>query len=303
MLNVTMFGTVFMDIKGFAEQNYDPVGRNLGHVKFIHGGVGRNVAENLGILGVPTTFVSTVDDNANGQEIENRLLENEVKTDYLKKVPADGMGMWMALLAKHGELVGSISKMPNLQFFADIVNNQGEEIITKASHVALDIDLNEEITKKVIAIAKEKNKPIYGLPGNLSVILNNKDLLKEMECFVCNDIEAAKIFAVEIELGDVAKITAELTKFAKCHNIKAMVVTMGEKGAVYFCRGMEQAQYHSVQPVEMVDSTGAGDAFFSGTISALVQGKSIDVAVEYGSKVAAHTIQSLESTCCGFIKD
>ena len=44
MLNVTMFGTVFMDIKGFAEQNYDPVGRNLGHVKFIHGGVGRNVA-------------------------------------------------------------------------------------------------------------------------------------------------------------------------------------------------------------------------------------------------------------------
>ena len=118
----------------------------------------------------------------------------------------------------------------------------------------------------------------------------------------CNDIEAAKIFAVEIELGDVAKITAELTKFAKCHNIKAMVVTMGEKGAVYFCRGMEQAQYHSVQPVEMVDSTGAGDAFFSGTISALVQGKSIDVAVEYGSKVAAHTIQSLESTCCGFIK-
>ena len=208
----------------------------------------------------------------------------------------------MALLAKHGELVGSISKMPNLQFFADIVNNQGEEIITKASHVALDIDLNEEITKKVIAIAKEKNKPIYGLPGNLSVILNNKDLLREMECFVCNDIEAAKIFAVEIELGDVAKITAELTKFAKCHNIKAMVVTMGEKGAVYFCRGMEQAQYHSVQPVEMVDSTGAGDAFFSGTISALVQGKSIDVAVEYGSKVAAHTIQSLESTCCGFIK-
>ena len=186
---------------------------------------------------------------------------------------------------------------------ADIVNNQGEEIITKASHVALDIDLNEEITKKVIAIAKEKNKPIYGLPGNLSVILNNKDLLREMECFVCNDIEAAKIFAVEIELGDVAKITAELTKFAKCHNIKAMVVTMGEKGAVYFCRGMEQAQYHSVQPVEMVDSTGAGDAFFSGTISALVQGKSIDVAVEYGSKVAAHTIQSLESTCCGFIKD
>ena len=302
MLNVTMFGTVFMDIKGFAEQSYDPVGRNLGNVKFIHGGVGRNVAENLGILGVPTTFVSTVDDNANGQEIETRLLENEVKTDYLKKVPADGMGMWMALLAKHGELVGSISKMPNLQFFADVVNRQGSEIIEKASHVALDIDLNEEITKKVIAIAKEKGKPIYGLPGNLSVILNNKELLTDMECFVCNDIEAAKIFEVEIELGDVVKITAELTKFAKAQNIKAMVVTMGEKGAVYFCQGMEQAQYHSVKPVEMVDSTGAGDAFFSGTISALVQGKSIDEAVAYGSKVAAHTIQSLESTCCGFVK-
>ena len=39
-----VFGTVFMDCKGFAAYRYDPLGRNVGSVRFIHGGVGRNFA-------------------------------------------------------------------------------------------------------------------------------------------------------------------------------------------------------------------------------------------------------------------
>ena len=43
-----VFGTVFMDCKGFAAYRYDPLGRNVGSVRFIHGGVGRNVAVSSG---------------------------------------------------------------------------------------------------------------------------------------------------------------------------------------------------------------------------------------------------------------
>lgn len=82
---------------------------------------------------MPLTFVSTVDDNANGQEIENRLLENEVKTDYLKKYRLMVWECGWRLLAKHGELVGSISKMPNLQFFVVLLIIRIEEIITSFS--------------------------------------------------------------------------------------------------------------------------------------------------------------------------
>lgn len=300
MQEIALFGTVFIDIKGFSKNKYDPVGRNVGNVQFIHGGVGRNVAEDMGVLGTPVTFVSTVDSTAMGIDVEKRLWEYDINTKYLKKVEQNGMGMFMAILDNNGDLAGSISSPPDFTFFEALLDEKCEEIIEQASHVALEIDLNEKISRKIVDIANRLNKPLYGLPGNLSVILADKDILMGMECFICNDIEAEKIFDCAFGNGNVEVIKAEVKKFADKMKIKSMVVTMGEKGAVYYQPSMTEAMYNKVNPVQMVDSTGAGDSFFSGVVSALVQNKSLEQAVKFGSKVAAYTIQSPESTCVGF---
>ena len=44
---MVVVGAVFVDVKGFPEDNYIPTGRNAGRVEFVHGGVGRNVAEDI----------------------------------------------------------------------------------------------------------------------------------------------------------------------------------------------------------------------------------------------------------------
>lgn len=298
-MNIALFGTVFVDIKGFAEQEYDPVGRNVGDVKFIHGGVGRNIAENLGVLGVPVIFGSTIDNSAMGEEIISRLQEHGVVTDYLKLVPVAGMGMWMAILNQNGDLVGSISKMPDLNLFAQLICEQGETIISQSSHVALEIDLDETIAQQVIKIAERLGKPIYGIPGNLEVTKRHKDFLGKLECFICNDIEAAKLIGKPFSVTDIDDAKSKLNDFANALNMKMMIVTMGEHGSIYYERG-KKIEYAPVKPVKMIDSTGAGDAFFSGVVASLVRGVSLADAVDYGAKVAAFTIQSSESTCIGF---
>lgn len=300
MTNIALFGTIFMDIKGFSAHTYDPVGRNVGAIKFIHGGVGRNVAENLGVLRMPVTFVSTLDDNANGAEVIRRLEKNQINTACVKRVEKAGMGLWMAILDQQGNLAGSISQMPDLKIFEAFVEEHGEEIIAKATHVVAEIDLNEAIARKVIAFAKVLGRPVYGIPGNLEVALHHKEILSDLECFICNDIEAAKIFDAALDLNDVEQIKIELAKFVQATKVRSMIVTMGDKGAVYYQLGMKEAAYQKVKPVTMVDSTGAGDAFFSGVVSALVKGSTIGEAVQFGTRVAAYTIQSEESTCIGF---
>ena len=45
---IVVVGNVFVDIKGFPEDLYIPGGRNSGSVQIVHGGVGRNVAEDIG---------------------------------------------------------------------------------------------------------------------------------------------------------------------------------------------------------------------------------------------------------------
>ena len=83
--NIAVIGTVFIDCKGFAGKGYNPFGRNLGSVKFVHGGVGRNVAENLALLNQKILFVSTVDNSALGNEVIKRLRKSKVNLILLQK--------------------------------------------------------------------------------------------------------------------------------------------------------------------------------------------------------------------------
>ena len=46
---MVVIGTVFVDIKGFPDDLYIPEGRNAGRVEIVHGGVGRNVAEDIAL--------------------------------------------------------------------------------------------------------------------------------------------------------------------------------------------------------------------------------------------------------------
>ena len=46
-MGIVVIGAVFVDIKGYPESSYIPAGRNVGRVEQIHGGVGRNVAEDV----------------------------------------------------------------------------------------------------------------------------------------------------------------------------------------------------------------------------------------------------------------
>ena len=44
---IVVIGAVFVDIKGFPEDIYIPDGRNAGRIEDIHGGVSRNVVEDI----------------------------------------------------------------------------------------------------------------------------------------------------------------------------------------------------------------------------------------------------------------
>ena len=93
---IVIAGNVFVDIKGFPHDNYIPAGRNAGDVEIVHGGVGRNVAEDIANLELRPTFVSMVDDNAQGEDVIKKLRNHKVNTDYVVSAP-DGMGIWLAI--------------------------------------------------------------------------------------------------------------------------------------------------------------------------------------------------------------
>jgi pseudouridine kinase len=294
---VAVIGTIFMDCKGFARHGYNPAGRNLGNIKFVHGGVGRNVAENIANMGICTNFMTSIDRSGIGKEVLARLVKGKVNTDYIVEADARGMGIWLAIMDDNGDLVGSVSQMPDLINLENYITEKGAECIRRSSHVVLELDLNERITRKVIGLAEDNCKPVYGIPGNLDVILNNMDILSGIDCFICNNIEAEKLLGVRLPVNDPEYLQQQLTLFARKVQIPIMVITLGSAGSVYYDLNSDKSGYQPIFPVTVIDTTGAGDAFFSGTIAGLVRGRRIQEAVFYGTKIASWTVQSNENTC------
>lgn len=294
--SVAVIGTTFVDCKGFAGQRYNPFGRNLGNIRFVHGGVGRNVAENLALLNIPTMFVSTVDNSALADEVVKRLLKAGANVDYLSRAGDKGMGVWLAILDQRGDLVGSISQMPDLALLEDFITGEGERIIQSVEHVALEIDLNERISRTVIEIARGLNKRVYGIPGNLEVVMNHRGLLRHTQCFICNDIEAGQLKGSSLEGAEIEELKQVVVDLATALELPSMVITLGERGSVYYDAGTGARGYQPVFPTEVVDSSGAGDAFFSGTVMGLIRNRPLEEAVIYGTRVASWTLQKEENT-------
>lgn len=294
---IAVVGTIFIDCKGFARDRYNPGGRNLGNIKFVHGGVGRNVVENLAHLGLPAFFVSTVDRSALGGEVVERLGRAGVNLDFLSYAGEKGMGMWLAVLDREGDLAGSISQMPDLGLLEKLVAERGQNLVERASHLVLEIDLNEKISRGIIEIARRYNRPVYGIPGNLEIILGNRDLLGCLDCFICNDIEAGRLVGRELDGFDTAQLLDVLERFVNEDGPPSMVITLGPRGAVYYDSRTGEKGYQPAFQTEVADSSGAGDAFFSGTVAGLIKNRPLGESVIYGTRVAFWTVQVEENTC------
>ena len=55
-MSIVVVGATFVDIKGFPVDAYIPTGRNVGYIEYVHGGVSRNVVEDIANLELKPTF-------------------------------------------------------------------------------------------------------------------------------------------------------------------------------------------------------------------------------------------------------
>ena len=298
-MGIVVIGAVFVDIKGYPEDVYIPAGRNVGRVEQVHGGVGRNVAEDIANVELRPTFVSLVDNSGTGADVVQKLQSHKVNTDYIRSLP-DGMGTWLAVFENDGDVVASISKRPNLMPIADILDQQGDEIFCNADSIVVELDMDKEIIKRVFKLAQKYQKRVYAVVANMSIAVERRDFLQSIDCFVCNQQEAGILFSDDYARMDAPELEMIIKEKVQLARIPAMIVTMGGKGAVYATREGESG-FCPARPVKVKDTTGAGDAFCAGVAIGLTYGKSIAQACEIGAHLAASVIITGEHVCPRFL--
>ncbi len=297
-MGIVVIGAIFVDIKGYPESAFNAAGRNVGRVEQIHGGVGRNVAEDVANCELRPTFLSLVDETGTGEDVVRKLKSHKVNVDYIRKTP-DGIGTWLAVFDNDGDVVASISKRPNLSPIADILDEQGDEIFSQADSIIIEIDLDKEIVKRVFRLAKKYEKRVFAMVSNMNIALERRDFLMNVDCFVCNQQEAGILFSSDYSAETperLADIIAEKTQ-AAC--INSLIVTMGGNGAVYADRWGNRG-HCPARPGQVKDTTGAGDAFCAGAAIGLTYGKNLAESCQIGAHLAASVIVTSENVCPRF---
>lgn len=298
-MGIVVIGAVFVDIKGYPQSVFIPTGRNVGKVEQIHGGVGRNVAEDIANCELRPTFVSLVDNSGTGVDVVRKLKSHRVNTDYIRQT-RDGMGTWLAVFDNGGDVAASISKRPDLLPIADTLDQMGDEIFQNADSVVIEIDIDKEIVKRTFRLAKKYGKKVYAVVANMSIALERRDFLQSIDCFVCNQQEAGILFSGDYSGKTPEEMIPILSRKVQAARIPAMIVTMGADGAVYADMHGEMG-YCPARKVEVKDTTGAGDAFCAGAAIGLTYGKNLKEACEIGSMLAASVIVTSENVCPRFL--
>ena len=298
-MGIVVIGAVFVDVKGYPESIFVPTGRNAGRVEQIHGGVGRNVVEDIANCELRPTFVSLVDQSGTGSDVIKKLKNHKVNTDYIRAT-RDGMGTWLAIFDNDGDVAASISKRPDLLPIADILDDHGDEIFRDADSVIIEIDVDKEIVKRTFKLAKKHNKKVFAVVANMSIALERRDFLQSIDCFVCNIQEAGILFSDDYSGKTPEEMVEIISGKVQAAQIPSLIVTMGGAGAVYADMQGDKG-FCPARKVEVKDTTGAGDSFCAGVSIGLTYGKTLAEACQIGTMLAASVIATTESVCPRFL--
>ncbi len=107
------------------------------------------------------------------------------------------------------------------------------------------------------------------------------------------------LFSEDCDTMSADQLRTVLTERLQLSGIARMVVTLGDVGAVY-AETSGSSGFCPAQHVEVLDTTGAGDAFFAGVAIGLTYGKSLAASCEIGTRLASSVIATKESVCPRF---
>ena len=290
---IIVVGTIFLDIKGYPDPPFFPAGRNAGRIEYQYGGVARNVAGDLAGLGFHPVFVSLTDQGGPGQMIVEDLRSSGVNVEFV--IPSkEGIGTWMVILDTNGEVCANLSKRQSLMPLCGLLDRKGREMFRDSDGIMLEMDADEEVVKRVFQLARMYQSPVYGVISNMTIARERISYIRQTACFVCNKLEAGLLFNRDTRELNPAEMLTLLKEQRNKMQIPNMIVTMDRDGSV-FADSAGQEGYCPACKTEIMDSTGAGDAFFAGAAAGLMEGCSLEQAARIGTEMAAAVISSEEN--------
>jgi ribokinase len=247
-----------------------------------NGGKGANQAAAAALLGASVTFLGRVGDDEFGEPLVQALGEKGIDTSLVERASDASTGAAFITVTPDGENAITVAPGANRSLTPQEVD-AASGAIGNARVLVAQMEIPVETVLRAVEVASERGtRALVNLAPTFEV---PRGLLERLDPLVVNEHEAAFLLGSEVEGVDGALSAApELLSLGP----RSAVITIGEAGAV-FADG-ESVEHILAPKVDVVDTTGAGDAFVGALATWLARGASLKEAVAYAVRAGAAAV-------------
>jgi len=284
---VVVVGGVNVDIAGTPSRKLIPADSNPGFVRMSLGGVGRNIAHNLAVLGTDTRMLTAYGDDMNGQRVGASCSELGIDMRHARLVPGATTSTYLYITDENGEMTLAISDMAVCEHITPEYLEENRMLLNRAQLVVADTNIPRESLRY---LAENVNVPIFCDPVSTIKAEKLKDILHGFHTLKPNRIEAELLSGVKIESREDA---VEAGRALLNKGLRRVFISMGADGV---CAVSHQGElWLPPLMLDRVNTTGCGDAYMAGLVWAYLQGSDLAETTAAGAAAASIAMET-EST-------
>lgn len=241
--------------------------------EILPGGKGMNQAVCAAKLGASVTMAGCLGNDDYQSFLKDKLLENSINIDHISMNENKNTGIAVVTTSTEDNciiVIPGANSSVDVNYVSSI-----KDIILASDMVMLQLEIPKETVYYVIDLCFENGIPIILNPAPADAI--DREYIDKVTYFTPNETELDKIFHKPYQVV--------LEEFPN-----KIIMSAGKDGA-YFHDG-EKLVHCKAESVNVVDTTGAGDAFNGALSVATLEGKSLEEAVKFANKIAAFTTTS-----------
>ena len=260
---------------------------NPGKVELSLGGVGRNIAHNMRLLGVPTYLLTAVGGDSRASQVEESCKELGIDLSHALHVPDGRTSTYVFVGDSDGDMAIAVSDMEICKKLTPDYFASQLDLLNGAAAVVVDANLPRE---SIAYLTEHCTVPVFIDPVSTVKAEKLHGLLGRVHTLKPNRIEA--------ELLSDVKITddASLHKAAEAllaQGLQRVFISLGGDGVL--AAQKDEMQLVPICKAEMRNATGAGDAMMAALVWSFLSGQSLTESAASGTAAAAIAVESEET--------
>ena len=280
-------GGVNVDIGGRAFAPLIASDSNPGKVSVSLGGVGRNIAHNMSLMGLDVRLLTAYGDDLHGERVAASCSELGIDLSHAQRVTGGTTSTYLYLADPAGEMALAVSDMSICERITPAYLAANLPILQNAQVIVADTNIPGETLRY---LAENVTVPLFVDPVSTAKAEKLRPILSRIHTLKPNRLEAELLSGVKItDREDVEKAADALTAMG----VHRMFISLGADG-VFAAMGEQKLWLPNI-PGHMVNTTGCGDAFMAALVWAYLEGSDLEATAKAGLAAGSIAMESPET--------